>query len=89
MAFFANEGASLRQIGSIASHEQDVTDDTCDVLGCEEWFQDARALFLGERIFVLLGYELIEAKRVDGQIAELRRADLAPPDIFWPARTTQ
>jgi hypothetical protein len=46
MAFFANEGTSIREIGSIASHEQDVTDDTCDVLGCEEWFQNARALFL-------------------------------------------
>jgi hypothetical protein len=89
MAFFVNEGASLRQIGSIASHEQDVTDDTCDVLGCEQWFQNARALFLGDRIFVLLGYELIEAKRVAGQIVETQRAHFAPPDIFWPARTRE
>jgi hypothetical protein len=89
MAFFANEGTSLRHIGAIPSHEQDVTDDTCDVLGCEEWFQDARALFLGDRIFVLLGYELIEAKRVADQIVETRRVHFAPPDIFWPARTTE
>jgi hypothetical protein len=89
VAFFTNGGTSIRQIGAIDSHEQDVTDDTCDVLGCEAWFQDARALFVGDRILVLLGYELIEAKRVDGQIVETRRVHFAPTDIFWPARTAE
>jgi hypothetical protein len=86
VAFLANEASALRPMGSIVSREQDVTDDVCEGSVCWGWFDNARALFIGDRILVLLGYELIEAKRSEGQIVETARIHFAPAEIFWPER---
>jgi hypothetical protein len=86
IAFLASEASGLRPMGSISSREQDVTDDVCAGSICSDWFSNAQAFFMGNRILVLLGYELIEAKRAAGQIVETDRIHFAPADIFWPAR---
>jgi len=89
VAFLASEASVLRPMGSISSREQDVTDDVCAGSICDNWFSNAHAFFIGERILVLLGYELIEAKRAAGQIVETDRIHFAPADIFWPARVSR
>jgi hypothetical protein len=52
-------------------------DDDCRV-SCVDWYGNAHPLFLGGRVFALLGYELVEGAVADGRIAEVRRMDLTP-----------
>ena len=56
-------------------------DDACKA-SCVDWYGNARPIFLGERIFALLGYELVEGRLSgageSGRIAERRRISFAP-----------
>lgn len=55
--------------------------DACKA-SCVDWYGNARPLFLGERIFALMGYELVEGRlggtRVGERIEERRRISFAP-----------
>ena len=51
-------------------------------MSCVDWYGNARPIFLGGRVFALLGYELVEG-RLSGsgpreQIEERRRVSFAP-----------
>lgn len=52
------------------------------VSSCVDWYGNARPIFLGERIFALLGYELVEGRvtqREGGEtIEEVARLDFTP-----------
>lgn len=56
-------------------------DDGCKA-SCVDWYGNARPIFLGERVFALLGYELVEGRlsRWSGseRIEERRRVSFAP-----------
>ncbi len=56
-------------------------DDTCKA-SCVDWYGNARPIFAGERIFALLGYEIVEGRVTSEQaaqrIAERRRISFAP-----------
>ena len=54
-------------------------DDACDA-SCVDWYGNARPIFLGERLYALVGDELIEGRLVNGQVVEQRRI------TFWPGR---
>lgn len=58
-------------------------DDGCAV-SCYDWYGDARPIFLGNRIFALLGYEVIEGRERGGRIREVRRVDVTPPPPTGP-----
>lgn len=47
-------------------------DDNCRV-SCVDWYGDSRPFFIGERLFALLGYELIEGYVSGGHVYESRR----------------
>lgn len=55
----------------------DPADDLCRA-SCFDWYGDARPIFVGERIFALLGYELVEGRIRDGRISPSRRVNFAP-----------
>jgi hypothetical protein len=44
----------------------------------DDWFGNSRGIFVGQRIFALIGYELIEARIVDGRIVERQRINFMP-----------
>jgi hypothetical protein len=72
-------GGRLRDLGWLeASPVQARIDDGC-VASCIDWYGDARPIFLGDRIFALLGYEIVEGREQGGRIRELRRIDVTPP----------
>jgi hypothetical protein len=48
-------------------------------LSCVDWYGNARPLFVGGRVFALLGYELVEGVFKEGRIQELRRMDFGRP----------
>lgn len=56
-------------------------DDACKA-SCVDWYGNARPIFLGERLFALLGYELVEGRLAgDGRwerLEERRRVSFAP-----------
>lgn len=72
----------LAPAGQIDALPVRTLDDGC-VASCIDWYGNARPVFLGNRIFALMGYELVEG-RLDrsrlggGTIREVQRLDFAP-----------
>ncbi|WP_407908369.1 beta-propeller domain-containing protein [Lysobacter claricitrinus] len=74
--YLRNRALTLSPLGTLDSHPVS-GDDACRA-SCVDWYGNARPIFLGDRVFALLGYELVEG-RVDGDaISERRRVDFAP-----------
>jgi hypothetical protein len=78
LLFVRNEGGAFRPLGKLDAHAEEV-DDACEA-SCVDWYGNARPLFVDDRIFALLGYELVEGELRDGGIVEKRRISFAPRD---------
>jgi hypothetical protein len=78
--FLRNYGNGFAALGELESHSADGDRDGEDmcVASCVDWYGNSRPLFLGNRIFALLGYELVEGQVSGGRIRELRRVGFAP-----------
>ena len=75
--YLRNRDLTLGRMGQLDARAERAVDDGCKA-SCVDWYGDARPIFIGERVFALLGYELVEG-RIDGErIRERRRADFAP-----------
>jgi hypothetical protein len=48
---------------------------------CIDWYGNARPIFIGERVFALLGYELVEGGFDRDRIRERRRVDFSPGQV--------
>jgi hypothetical protein len=65
----------LEELGEIASRRpSNVAEDNCKS-SCLDWYGDARTIVVKDRIFVVLGYEIIEARLTDGKLSETNRVD--------------
>jgi hypothetical protein len=87
--FLRNRALNLSPIGELKSSAQHGTrDDQCQA-SCVDWYGNARPIFLGERVFALLGYELVEGRMAwrgwpGEKLEELRRVNFAPqPSSVW------
>jgi hypothetical protein len=80
MLFLRRSGGRLAQAGELAAQSEAGSDgdDGC-VASCVDWYGNARPIFVGDRIFALLGYELVEGDERGGRIREIGRASFAPP----------
>lgn len=69
----------LRSIGPLEMHE-DATHPTysCEI-SCVDWYGNSRPIFIGDRVFALMGTELVEGDATGDQIAERRRLNLTTP----------
>lgn len=47
----------------------------CEV-SCIDWYGNSRPIFIGDRVFALTGFELIEGAAKDGRIIEIARIDV-------------
>lgn len=76
--FLRNRGLSLSELGTLdgrpAAGERD---DGCRA-SCVDWYGNSRPLFIGSRVFALLGYEIVEGRVGPQRIVERRRLDFAP-----------
>jgi hypothetical protein len=48
-------------LGELQSHPQASVNDSCKA-SCTDWYGNARPIFIGERVFALMGYELVEGR---------------------------
>lgn len=77
MAFLRRGNDQLALLGMLESRPEAVEDDGC-VASCIDWYGDARPIFIGDRIFALLGYELVEGRPEGRAIREINRVSFAP-----------
>ena len=66
-------------VGRLDAKLPTIVDDGCKST-CVDWYHNAKAVFVGDRILVVFGYELVEAALIDGKIVETRRIDIRSPD---------
>ncbi len=77
MLFLSGDHRRFAPAGELAAEVRGVTDDDCQA-SCVDWYGNARPIFLGDRVFALLGYELVEGRREGRRIDERRRVSFAP-----------
>ena len=87
--FVRSRALRLAPVGELKSSANGSTrDDQCQA-SCVDWYGNARPIFLGERVFALLGYELVEGRMAwrgwpGERIEELRRVSFAPQSsLLW------
>lgn len=76
VAYLRNDDLRWTALGELASRPE-VRDDHCQA-SCVDWYGNARPIFLGSRVFALMGYELVEGRIDGGRIVERRRIDFTP-----------
>jgi len=74
--FLRNQSLHLRKAGTLAAERPTAVDDDCKA-SCVDWYGDARPIFIGDRVFALLGYELVEGHFDGRRIRERRRVDFS------------
>lgn len=79
MLFLRRSDRRLSEAGELAAAATagSDADDGCQA-SCVDWYGNARPIFIGDRVFALLGYELVEGREQGGRIRETGRASFAP-----------
>lgn len=75
--FLRRDQRLLSPVGQLDAAQVTDVEDGC-IASCYDWYGDARPIFLGDRIFGLLGYEIVEGAITGGEIREIRRVDFTP-----------
>ena len=78
IAFLRRDDRRLSQAGELTANPADAREDGCQA-SCVDWYGNARPIFLGDRVFALMGYELVEGRLRQGRIGEIARLNYAPP----------
>lgn len=82
MLYLHSHKLQLAEIGTLPARPGVGRNDRCRA-SCVDWYGNARPIFLGGRVFALLGYELVEGRLAQGpeggrSVKELRRISFAP-----------
>ncbi len=74
--FLRNDSLSFDEIGEMEAKNFS-NNDGCRA-SCVDWYGNARPLFVKNRVFALLGYEIVEGNVGRDRIQELRRINYSP-----------
>lgn len=74
----------LTALGALAASSSQ-PDDRCEV-SCVDWYGNSRPIFYRERVFALMGYELVEGKLGEGSISEVGRLSYLSTGLLETAR---
>ena len=78
LLYLRNSGLSLSELGTLdARPGAGERNDGCRA-SCVDWYGNSRPLFLRERVFALMGYEIVEGALTQKRIVETRRISFAP-----------
>ncbi|MFN3988959.1 MAG: beta-propeller domain-containing protein [Erythrobacter sp.] len=75
--FLRRDDRVLSPAGQLDANAERAVADNC-LASCTDWYGNARPIFYGERIFALMGYELVEGRLDRGKVTELARVDFTP-----------
>lgn len=75
--YLRNRALQLQEAGKLNASRTAEIDDACKA-SCVDWYGNARPIFIGDRVFALLGYELVEGRFEGPRIRERRRVDFSP-----------
>jgi hypothetical protein len=75
--YLSNRALRLQEAGRLDAKRTAQVDDACKA-SCVDWYGNARPIFIGDRVFALLGYELVEGRFDASRIRERRRVDFSP-----------
>ena len=85
VTFLRQRELQFAALGELQAQPGSARDDACKA-SCVDWYGNARPLFIGERLFALLGYELVEGRLAGGRfnerIEERQRISFAP-SMAW------
>jgi len=76
--FVENTGHDFKELGVLAGTVADEEPEDACVASCVDWYGNSRPIFLRDRVFALVGYELIEGTFRNGRIKAARRIDFTP-----------
>jgi hypothetical protein len=77
--FLRRQNRLFDMAGRLDADAARAVDDAC-VASCVDWYGNARPIFVGNRVFALMGYELVEGRLArGGSIGEVARVNFAPP----------
>ena len=79
IVFLRNNQLNFSELGELGSGKTS-SNDNCRA-SCVDWYGNARPLFLRNRVFALLGYEIVEGTIDDGRMRELRRVNYSPGQV--------
>ncbi len=74
--FLRNDALNFGELGELGATNIS-TNDNCKA-SCVDWYGNARPLFIKNRVFALLGYELVEGNLSGSRISESRRVNYSP-----------
>jgi hypothetical protein len=85
VVFVRQRDRDFRPLGELRAQPDAARDDACKA-SCVDWYGNARPIFLGERVFALMGYEIVEGRLTRGGswderhelLEERRRTSFAP-----------
>jgi hypothetical protein len=77
IAFLRRDQRHFSPAGELVANADKAVDDSCQA-SCVDWYGNARPIFLGDRVFALMGYELVEGVVAEGAVSERGRVDFAP-----------
>ena len=75
--FVRRDARRLSDYGRLGASDVHPAEDRCQA-SCVDWYGNARPIFLGDRVFALLGYELVEGEAGGSAIREVQRIDFNP-----------
>jgi hypothetical protein len=77
IVFLRDQDGRFDPLGDLRAEQQKAPADGCKA-SCVDWYGNARPIFLGQRVFALLGYELVEGAAREGRLLEIGRTDFSP-----------
>ena len=78
--FLRNQSLRLTEMGALDSRAEANTNDGCRA-SCVDWYGNSRPIFAGNRVFALMGYEIVEGELAANRLAEVRRVSFAPVTV--------
>jgi len=77
VVYLRNHQLKLSTLGTLEAQTPSHENDNCKA-SCADWYGNSRPLFFNNRIFALMGYELVEGKLEGEHIIETQRVDFTP-----------
>ncbi|HEX6156504.1 MAG TPA: beta-propeller domain-containing protein [Burkholderiales bacterium] len=81
--YLRNQSLSFSELGTLDASAGADTNDACRA-SCVDWYGNSRPLFIRNRVFALMGYEIVEGQLGRDGIAETRRVNFSPFGGFRP-----